>query len=85
VAAIYVIALMVLSLLQLLAVTAVTCRIDGQTRAKVGPLSEPAERYLRAIGFPRNVCGRSPAYSSAISRTVTNSVVSSPSLQWNSR
>ena len=75
-AAIWVIALMVLSLLQLLArragletkrgqaltgrellqnllaVTAVTCRIDGQVRASVGPLSEPAERYLTAMGFP---------------------------------
>jgi len=75
-AAIWVIALMLLSLLQLLArragletkrgqaltgrellqnllaVTAVTCTINGQARASVGPLSEPAQRYLTAMGFP---------------------------------
>jgi len=36
----------------LLAVTAVTCTIAGQTRASVGPLSEPAQRYLTAMNFP---------------------------------
>ena len=75
-AAIWVIALMLLSLLQLLArraeletkrgqaltgrellqnllaVTAVTCTINGKVRASVGPLSEPAQRYLTAMGFP---------------------------------
>ena len=75
-AAIWVIALMLLSLLQLLArraeletrrgqaltgrellqnllaVTAVTCTIAGQTRASVGQLSEPAQRYLTAMNFP---------------------------------
>ena len=75
-AGIFVIALMLLSLLQmlarragletkrgqaltgrellenLLAVTAVTCRIKGHLHATVGPLSELAGHYLRAIGFP---------------------------------
>jgi transposase len=75
-AGVYVIALMVLSLLQLLArraelatkrgqaltarellrhlkaVTAVVAAVDGQLRATVGPLSDQAQQYLTAMGFP---------------------------------
>ncbi len=39
-------------LLQLKAVTAVVVRVDGQLRAVVGPLSDQAQEYLTAMGFP---------------------------------
>ena len=75
-AGLYVIALMVLSVLQMLArragletkrgqaltsrallrqmkaATAVVCEVDGQLRATVGPLSDLAQEYLAAMGFP---------------------------------
>jgi len=75
-AGIYLIALMVLSVLQMLArraglatkrgqkltarellrhlkaVTAVVMVVDGQLRATVGPLSDLAQQYLTAMGFP---------------------------------